>query len=136
MTSPNNRLDWSTSAGLVAVGWVAAAGLALFAVLTDDNVGRLLVGLAAVVSAVLALHGTVSRPRLAADSTGLTLRGLTGRRQWTWAEVNVRVVRTRRLGREMSTLELDAQDDLVVLGWLDLGTPPEDVAEALTSLRT
>jgi hypothetical protein len=136
VTSPKTRLDWSTPPALVAIGWLATAGAVLWAVLSDDPAGRVLVALAALVAAVLALHGTLARPRLAADSNGLTLRRLTSRRQWTWAEVNVRVVRTKRLGRQVSTLELDAEDDLVVLGWLDLGTPPEDVADALRDLRT
>nr|WP_225954344.1 PH domain-containing protein [Kibdelosporangium phytohabitans] len=92
--------------------------------------------MAALVAALLALHGTVARPRLAADSNGLELRRFAGKQQWTWAEVNVRLVRTRRLGRQVSTLELDAEDDLVVLGWIDLGSPPEDVADALRELRT
>jgi hypothetical protein len=129
-------LIWSPPAVLVSVGWVAAAGAVLFAVFTDDGAGRLLISAAALVAALLALFGTVARPRLAADSGGVTVRSLIGRRQWTWAEVTVRVVRTRRLGREVSTLELDADSDLVVLGWLDLGVAPEDVAEALTGLRT
>jgi hypothetical protein len=135
VTSPKARLDWSTPPALVAIGWLATAGAALWAALSDDPAGRVLVALAALVAGVLALYGTLARPRLAADSNGVTLRRLTSRRQWTWAEVNVRVVRTRRLGRQVSTLEFDAEDDLVVLGWLDLGTPPEDVAEALRDLR-
>lgn len=135
MTSPKSPLHWSTPPALIAIGWVASAGAVLFAVFSDDTAGRVLVALAAVVALVLSLHGTVARPRLAADSAGLTLRRLTGRRQWSWGQINVRVVRTRRLGREVSTLELDAEEDLVVLGWLDLGTPPEDVAEALAQLR-
>jgi hypothetical protein len=121
---------------LVAIGWAVAVGAVLFAFLTDDPAGRLLVALAALVAALLALHGTVARPRLRANSGGLTLRSLTRRRQWSWAQVTVRVVLTRRLGRQLSTLELDAEDDLVVLGWLDLGVPPEDVADALRDLRT
>jgi hypothetical protein len=121
---------------MVSVGWVVTAGAALGVVFTEDRAGRLLVALAAVVMALLALHGTVARPRLAADSGGVMVRSLTRRRQWTWSEVNVRVVRTRRLGRQVSTLELDAEDDLVVLGWLDLGVAPEDVADALRDLRT
>ncbi|MFC0115739.1 PH domain-containing protein [Kibdelosporangium aridum] len=136
MTSPKARLVWSTPPLLVAVGWVATAGAATWALLNDDTAGRVLVGLAALVAALLALHGTLARPRLAADSNGLVLRRFASRRQWTWAEVNVRLVRTRRLGREVSTLELDAEDDLVVLGWLDLGVAPEDVADALRELRT
>jgi hypothetical protein len=121
---------------LVSVGWVATVGAVVFAVFTEDQAGRLLVSAAALAAALLALFGTVARPRLAADSGGVTVRGLISRRQWTWAEVTVRVVRTRRLGREVSTLELDAETDLVVLGWLDLGVAPEDVAEAITDLRT
>lgn len=136
MTSPRTRLDWSTPPALVAIGWLATAGAALWALLSDDPAGRILVALAALVAASLALYGTIARPRLSADSNGITLRRLTSRRQWTWAEVNVRVVRTKRLGREVSTLEVDAEDDLIVLGWLDLGTPPEDVADALRELRT
>lgn len=111
-------------------------GGAVWAVLSDDTAGRLLVGTAALVAALLALHGTLARPRLAADSNGIELRRLMSRRRWTWAEVNVRSARTKRLGRVVSTLELDAEDDLVVLGWIDLGVPPEDVAEALRELRT
>ncbi|ONI72793.1 hypothetical protein ALI144C_43095 [Actinosynnema sp. ALI-1.44] len=136
MTSPKTRLVWSPPPVLVALGWVATVGGAVWAVLSDDTAGRVLVGMAALVAALLALHGTLARPRLAADSNGLELRKLAGRRQWSWAEVNVRLVRTRRLGRQVSTLELDAEDDLVVLGWIDLGTPPEDVADALRELRT
>jgi Bacterial PH domain len=136
VTSPKARLDWSPSALLVSVGWVATAGAALFVVFTEDRTGRALVALAAAVVAILALHGTVARPRLTADSGGVTVRSLTRRRNWAWSEVNVRVVRTKRLGREVSTLELDADEDLIVLGWLDLGVAPEDVAEALRDLRT
>jgi hypothetical protein len=115
---------------------MAAAGAAVFAVLMNDTPGRVLLAVAALVAALLALHGTVARPRLAADSGGVTLRGLTRRRQWTWGDVNVRVMRTRRFGREVATLELDAEDDLVVLGWLDLGSHPDEVADALRDLRT
>ncbi|GAB3913612.1 hypothetical protein GCM10029964_123430 [Kibdelosporangium lantanae] len=136
MTSPKATQTWSPPALLIAVGWVAAAGMALFAVLTSDRPGQILVGVAALVVVLLTLHATIARPRLAADSTGLVLRSLTGRKQWTWADVNVRVVRTRRLGRVVSTLELDAGEDLVVLGWIELGVAPEDVADALRELRT
>ncbi len=135
MTSPKTRLIWSPPAALVALGWAFVVGTVAFAVLTDDRAGKALVGIAALVAALLSLFGTVARPRLAADSSGVRVRGLLRRREWAWSEVNVRVVRTRRLGREVSTLELDAEDDLVVLGWLDLGVAPEDVAEALTELR-
>ena len=68
------------------------------------------------------------------------MRGLTSARRYSWAEVNVRLVRTRRLGREVATLELDAEHaeapELVVLGKLDLGADPEDVVDALLRMRT
>lgn len=136
MTSPKADLSWSPPALLIWIGWLAAAGAVVFTVLTTDRTGQVLLGVAALVVVLLALHGTIARPRLAADSLGLTVRGLTRRQRWTWAEVNVRVVRTRRLGRQVSTLELDFDDNLVVLGWLDLGVAPEDVADALRDLRT
>jgi hypothetical protein len=54
--------------------------------------------------------------------------------------VNVRLVRTRRLGREVATIEVDAENaeppDLVVLGRFDLGADPEDVVDELLALRT
>ncbi|TCO64643.1 PH domain-containing protein [Actinocrispum wychmicini] len=136
MTSPKAVLSWSPPALLVSIGWLAAVGAVVFAVVTSDRAGQVLLGVAALVLLLLTLHGTIARPRLAADSNGLTVRGLTRRQQWTWAEVNVRVVRTRRLGRQVSTLELDFDDTLLVLGWIDLGVAPEDVAEALRELRT
>jgi Bacterial PH domain len=108
--------------------------------MADDPPGAVLLAVATLVLASAGLFGTVARPRLAVDSTGATVRGLTGRRHWSWAEVNVRLARTRRLGRELSTIEVDAEHTeppvLVVLGWLDLGTDPEDVIEAIRAIRT
>ena len=52
----------------------------------------------------------------------------------------MRLVRTRRLGRDTATLEVDADNAeppaLVVLGRLDLGADPEDVVDELLALRT
>jgi hypothetical protein len=108
--------------------------------MADDPPGAVLLAVATLVLASAGLFGTVARPRLAVDSTGATVRGLTGRRHWSWAEVNVRLARTRRLGRELSTIELDAEHAeppaLVVLGWLDLGADPEDVIEAIRAMRS
>jgi Bacterial PH domain len=52
----------------------------------------------------------------------------------------VRVVRARRLGMPSSYLEVDARDDdgterLLVMGRMELGTDPHDVAEALQHHR-
>ncbi|MFC7618436.1 PH domain-containing protein [Actinokineospora soli] len=89
---------------------------------------------------LLALFGTLARPRLSADHEGVTVRGPLSTRRWRWAEVNVRLVRTRRFGRETAAVELDADNAdppaLVLLGRLDLGADPVDVADALVRLRT
>jgi hypothetical protein len=122
------------------VAWALAVVAGAWAALTDDPPGRVLLGTVALLLALAGLFGSVARPRLAADHEGVAVRGLTGTRRWTWAEVNVRLVRTRRLGRETATLEVDAENAeppaLVVLGRLDLGTDPEDVVEELLALRT
>jgi hypothetical protein len=115
----------------VVLAWALAAAAGSWAAFTHDPPGRVLPG---------GVFTLVARPRLAADHEGIAVRGLTGTRRWTWAEVNVRLVRTRRLGRETSTLEVDAENAeppaLVVLGRLDLGAEPEDVVDALLELRT
>jgi hypothetical protein len=121
---------------MVAMAWVLAAGAGAWTFLVDDAPGRILLGVAAIVLAVAGLFGTVARPRLAVDAGGITVRGLAGRRHWPWADVTVRLVHTRRLGRDMPTVELDADPDLIVLGWLDLGTDPADVIDAIRALRT
>ena len=138
--SPRTARTWAPKVELTVLAWVLAAAAAGVAVFTDDPPGRVLLGTVALFLATAGLFGVVARPRLAADPTGLTVRGLTGSRSWTWAEVNVRLVRTRRLGRDTSSLELDADHAevpaLVVLGRLDLGADPEDVVDALLELRT
>ncbi|MGH3756614.1 PH domain-containing protein [Actinophytocola sp.] len=139
MTVPTAR-SWAPRAELAALAWVLAAAAAAWAWFSDDPPGRLLLGTVALVLAVAGLFGVLVRPRLAADSTGVTVRGLTSTRRWSWAEVNVRLVRTRRLGRDVATVELDAEraevPALVVLGRLDLGADPRDVVDALLELRT
>jgi hypothetical protein len=131
---------WAPKVELTALAWVSAVLAAAWAVFTDDPPGRVLLGAVALMLAFVALFGTVVRPRLAADAEGVTVRGLTGSRRYAWAEVNVRLARTRRLGRDVATVELDAEaaeePGLVVLGRLDLGTDPEDVVDALLELRT
>jgi hypothetical protein len=124
----------------VALAWVLAAVAAAGAVFTSDPPGRVLLAVVALLLGMAAVFATVARPRLAADHDGVSVRGLTGTRTWRWGEVNVRLVRTRRLGRDTATLEVDADGAeppaLVVLGRLDLGADPEDVVEELLALRT
>jgi hypothetical protein len=124
----------------VALGWFLAVVTAAIAILGPDPRGKLLLGIAAAVLAFVALYGTVARPRLRADANGVEVRGLLGSVRWSWSEVNVRLTRTRRLGREVYLVELDAENaaepGLVLLGKLDLGEDPQDVTFALLALRT
>lgn len=140
MTSPRETATWAPPAALVALGWTLAVIAAAIAVLGPDPLGKLLLGIAAVVLAFVALYGTIARPRLRADATGVEVRGLRGSVRWSWAEVNVRLTRTRRLGREAYLVELDAENAaeprLILLGKLDLGEDPQDVADVLLALRT
>lgn len=135
---PTTR-SWAPLPGVIALAWGLAAVALLAALLADDNPARLLMGLAVVLCAAFGTYGTVVRPRLRVDDSGLHVRTLTGVHDFPWHEVKVRPVRTRRLGRESHSLELDWQrgDDehLVVLTWLDLGVDPRDVAEVLHALR-
>jgi hypothetical protein len=126
---------WSTPAPLVAAAWVLALLLAVATILADDNAGRLLVGLATLLVSYLAAFATIARPRLSADANGLAVRGFANTTHLAWHEVKVKLQTTRRLGREQRTLELDADDRLVVLTKLDLGADPEEVAGVLHALR-
>ena len=138
--APQPAKTWAPEPVVVALAWVLAVVAGAWAAFTDDPPGRVLLGAVALLLALAGLYTSVARPRLYADHEGIVVRGLTGARRWTWAEVNVRLVRTRRLGRDTSTLEVDAENAeppaLVVLGRLDLGADPEDVVDELLALRT
>jgi hypothetical protein len=139
------RRSWSTPAGAVVALWVLAAAavtwLAALVVTGADPAGQLISGLAALGLALAAASGTRARPRLEAGPDGVTIRRLTWTRHAPWARVDdVRVLRTRRFGRDSALLELDLRDvdgteRLVVLGRPELGEDPEDVAEVLQDLR-
>jgi hypothetical protein len=133
----NPTFSWSPKPSLVIVGWlgaaVAATGSAYLALVADPT-GALLFGVAAVALAAAAAHGAFVRPRLAADQNGIQVRTLTRTEQWSWPEVRARLSTTRRLGREVSVLEIEA-DELQILGALELGTDPQDVLDELNTLR-
>lgn len=137
---------WAAPVPAVVVGLLAGVGLLAWVALgvrtgSLDGPGRLLLGVAGVAVGAAALVGLRARPRLAADEDALVLRGVLTTRSWPWARVDaVRVVRMRRLGLPAAYLEIDARDDdgserLLVLGRLELGTDPVDVAEALQAHR-
>lgn len=138
-------LRWSPPSVLVGLAWLGAGAAAAWCALLfaggADPAGRLIAGVAAVGLAVAAVFGTVARPRLTADAAGLTVRGLAGARHARWSRVGgIRVVPTRRLGRQTWLLEIDVLDHdgaerLLVFGRLDVGADPRDVAAALADRR-
>lgn len=140
MTTPREPAAWAPPAALVALGWFLAVVAAAIAILGPDPMGKLLLGIAAVALAFMALFGTIARPRLRADANGVEVRGLRGVVRWSWSEVNVRLTKTRRLGRDVYLVELDAENAaepaLILLGKLDLGEDPQDVTFTLLTLRT
>lgn len=137
MDKPIVVKSWSTPLALVFLCWLLAvvAGVSavtsVFSVFSLEPAGRLLLGMAAVVLSVLALHGTLARPRLAMDTGAVTVRGMIRTHRLERSTLQVTVNRTRRMGRVVSTLELESGETLLVLGRLDLGADPEEVAEAL-----
>jgi hypothetical protein len=133
---------WAPRLGLVVLGWLGALAAAFWCVLGTEATGRLLAGVAVLVLGSAALFGSRARPRLAADRAGLEVRGLGRATHFDWSGVSrMRLVHTRRLGRDMPILEIEARrpgdpdDRLMVFGWLDLGADPRDVTEALHALR-
>lgn len=138
----NSGRTWAPRAELVGVGWLLTAAAAAGAVLFGrfgDRPGALLLAVTAVALLGAAAHGTLLRPRLAADGTGLQVRTLGGTRLLSWPEARLTLSTVRRLGREVTVLEIEPLDpqsgDLVVFGWLELGADPHDVREELLALR-
>ncbi|WP_343063699.1 PH domain-containing protein [Haloechinothrix aidingensis] len=117
---------------------LAAGGGAAWFGTTGDPPGALLLSVITVFFAATTLYGALVRPRLAADASGITVRTLSGHRYTPWNRVHCRVATTRRLGRDVDTLELDIADEhpgsdpeLIALGELELGADPHEVLERL-----
>jgi hypothetical protein len=137
MTDPEQPTSWSVPPMLVGTAWVLAVAALLYAVFTSDPIGRLVLGVATVAFGAFAAFGSIARPRLAVHADGIEVRRLSGRQRLAWGAVRISVSATRRLGRTVSLLELDTENEedpdggLIVLGWLDLGTEPQQVAAVL-----
>lgn len=139
----NSGSSWGPKPSLLAIGAAltlcAAAATAWF-VIDADPQSALLLGVFTAVAAVATGYGLLVRPRLRADADGVHVRSLAGTDYAPWRAVHARLVTTRRLGRDGTTLELEFDDvseesRLVVLGWLDLGADPDDVLADLDRLR-
>lgn len=145
MTTQGDRLRWSTPVGTVVALWVlavAATGWSVAVLVSEaEAAGALVAGVAALGLALAAASGTRARPRLEAGPEGLTVRRLTWTRHVPWSRVDdLRLLRTRRLGRESVLLELELRDvedheRLVILGRAELGADPVDVFDDLSALR-
>ncbi len=128
-------MRWSVRT--VETGLAAATGAVLLALTAvTDAPGRFLGTVAGLGLLALAASDLLWRPRLAADDGGLSVRTPTRRVRLPWAEVtDVRVDERRRLGLTSRTLEIDAGDDLIVLGRRSLGADPGEVAAAVAAMR-
>ena len=75
--------------------------------------------------------------RLSADTSGIILvAGFARRRHVAWPRVErIRVDRRERMGQRNHLLEIDTGDSLHLFSVHELGTEPEEVAEALNALR-
>ena len=140
MTSTERQAQWSPRPALVGVGWLAALALLASTVFAGSAQTRLFTGVATIAFALAAGYGTLLRPKLHADPAGLVVRLLGGRLRLPWYSTKITLSQTRRLGRTVTLLELDGRDELgeeqlVVLGWLELGADPQDVLDVLHTLR-
>ncbi len=102
---------------------------------TVDPTGRWLVWAAAALLFGIAAVDVVIRPRLRADSSGLTVRSLTGRTRTAWSDVELCLRQHQRFGRSVATLELELDEKLIILGRRELGADPELVVQQLAELR-
>ncbi|SDN26352.1 PH domain-containing protein [Allokutzneria albata] len=130
---------WSPAAALVGGGWLLSAGALTWVFFARDTPTQVFATVATAMLGFAALYGTVARPRLTADTRGITVRGLAGARSWTWAELTPRLHSSRRFGRTTTVLEIDVRthdgaETLLVFTRLDLGADPDDVAAELTGL--
>ena len=133
--SATARAHWSPrpiETAAAGLGAVVAAALSLGA----DRPGRLMLLLAALVLVGIVGTDLAVRPRLRADSQGLTVRTPVSHQFLSWSAVDrVRVDEHTRLGLRSRTLEVDAGQTLVVMGRRTLGADPFEVAEVLCRMR-
>lgn len=127
---------WATPMGLVAFGWFLLVLTAAWWILSTEPTDRLFIGFVGIALLAATGYGSLCRPRLRANQSGLTVRGLRGESHYEWSDVTVRTMAQQRFGRSTRNLEIDTHDEhLIVLSKLDLGAEPEDVGEALNELR-
>ena len=137
--------QWSPAPALVTALWITAAVAAVWTAALwatgADAPGLLIATVTTSGLAAGAVWTTRARPRLQADPDGVTVRGYGAPQHHPWPLVqDVRIVRTRRLGRETALLEIDTTradgtERLLLFGRLELAADPEDVLPALLATR-
>lgn len=134
----NYPTSWAPRQNVVVVAWVITLFLLVGVVwlaVGGDVGGTVLTGVAMLSVGALALHGTLLRPRLAAGPDGILARTAGGAHRCSWTEARLRLRKTRRLGRDSLTLEVESGEHLLVFGRIDLGEDPRDVMDVLTALK-
>jgi hypothetical protein len=129
--------SWRVDRRLTVAKLAGAAIFALAAVIGYPDPGQVIVvGLAAVMLAVLGARDLVAPVRLAASPAGLTVTtGFAGRREIAWADIaSIKVDARRGILLRSQVLELDTGDNLYFLGANDLGAPCDEVVDRLRSL--
>ncbi|MEV6598902.1 PH domain-containing protein [Actinoplanes sp. NPDC051346] len=132
-------LEWRMKPALPATKLLAATAVIVLAIAfgRHDPVQWVLAGLAALGLITWAVRDLVRPVRLAADAAGITVvTGFATRRHLPWARIErVRVDRRERRGIRNELLEIDAGESLLLFSARELGTDPEEVAQALDDLR-
>jgi hypothetical protein len=118
---PDRRLT-----ALAGFGVLVAVALIL---VTDDSAGRLLYGLAGVALLGYVLGDLLYSPRLVVDRDGLIVNAPLSRVRLPWTLVYDIHEDTRiRMGLRSTTLEIDANETLVVLSRRAIGADPGEAA--------
>jgi hypothetical protein len=130
-------VSWRVDRRLTIGKLAGAAIFALAAVVGYPDPGQVIVvGLAAVLLAVLGVRDLFAPVRLAATPAGLTIvTGFASRREIAWTDIaGIRVDARRGILLRSQVLELDTGDNLYFFGTNDLGAPCDEVADRLRSL--
>ncbi|MGH3656270.1 MAG: PH domain-containing protein [Micromonosporaceae bacterium] len=133
------RLHWRVPLGIVVLKAAGACVFLLAGLLFARDSASVAVAVAAAALAGLyALRDLLAPVRLAADGDGVTVvTGFATLRRIRWREVErIRIDERSRLGMRSALLEIDTGSSLYLFGASELGTPVEDVADALRRLRT
>jgi len=132
-------LQWRVKPALPITRLLGAVAVIVLVVAfgRDELLGWFIAIVAATALTVWAARDLIAPVRLSADTSGITMvTGFARRRHLSWPQIErVRVDRRERLGLSSALLEIDAGESLHMFSINDLGADPEEVAEALSTLR-